>query len=242
MSRVGPRLSSVVLILWSLSACGGRAAGAPGGKVPTPDHTSSAAPVATPTVTATPTPSPEPWRSVTSDDGLLTLQYPPDWSEQNCTSPPWVRNSTSVTQAASFLFFPDGKGNVQTCDYAKVGDVTVPTTDAPPWIAVSEVVQPADTPLWSTCGEGLTSQSAVKSENGTDGTKYSYQPSSGNTCGVSESAPYSGPPLGYLTVYSFPLRGSAKFAYCIVQDWETPSSPDERQHTQTLVEQTLRIR
>lgn len=229
-----------VLVGLAIAACG--TAPAPRSQAAVPASTVSDAPTATPA--PTPVPTPVPWRSSTTDDGLVSFQYPAEWSAQNCSSPPFLTGNGAPTQAASFLFVPDGAGKVQPCDYSQAGLVTDPTNAAPPWIAVSELIQPADTNLWDTCGEALVAQTDVLAADGTAGTKYSYEASSGPTCGlpvVQSPYPYSGPPLGLLVVYRFPLHGSQHFAYCVVQDRETPSSPDERQNVEQLVEQALRI-
>ena len=162
----------------------------------------------------------------------------------NCTSPPWLTGNGSPTQPATFLFQVTG-GLVRPCDYAEVGVVTAPTDAAPPWVAVSEEIQPVDTPLWSTCGEALVDQVPVETAAGNSGVKFSYKPTSGPSCrGLPQQTltPYSGPPLGFRTVYRFPLSGSSHFAYCVVEDNQSATSPDERQSVETLVVQTLRLK
>jgi hypothetical protein len=127
-----------------------------------------------------------------------------------------------------------------------VGYVTNPTTADLPWVAVSEQIQPADTPIFDTCGEALVSEKTVRASDGTTGAMQTYRPTHPPMCSqfpvLSSARPYTGPPVGFLTTYTFPLKnGLPHFAYCTVQDRESPASPDVRDAVNALVEQTLKV-
>ena len=230
------RLGTVVLpgIALVMTACGATTAAS------SPSVTPASPSEVIPLGAASPTSAPVTWVAAASHDRVVSFKYPSTWSIEDCTNPPPVGTQGATSEDAVFYLFPDGNGRTITCDYSDGGPGVVP-----PYVEIGEQFARADTPFYSMCGEQQQSVASVSASNRTSGTVTKFAPEAKPVCPnpvTGSTTSYSGPPLGFLTVYEFEfatVRPETPWVQCIVLDQESPNSPDIRSEIATLVTTTL---